>query len=204
MLDLQYMPCILYFVVLRHAGAVVFDVHEHFEKQSYRNRCVLLGANGPLRLSVPVKGAGKKILTRHIGIDYKHHWQKDHLRAIQSAYGKAPFFEYYWPQIQHIFAQKPATLAELNYDFLAFACKALQILPATSYSTAYINAPKGTLADLRGHIHPKKDWQKLGLLAGRPYYQVFGKDFVPNLSILDLLFCEGPGAAIYLRDALPV
>ena len=136
-----------------------------------------------------------KIPIQEVRIDYAQKWMNLHWRAIQSGYGKAPFFDYYADYFKNEIYSGEVYLYELNKRLLTLCLKLLGIHVSITYSEKYgKNAPEGIL-DMRSVILPKTDIQNLSWFQARPYYQLFGKDFVPNLSILDLLFCTGPDAS---------
>ena len=91
----QYFPSISYFWLIDSADEIIIDIHEHFEKQSFRNRTIINGANGPLNLSIPIQHHSPKMIISEVNVDFKQKWVNAHWRTIQSAYGKAPFFDFY-------------------------------------------------------------------------------------------------------------
>lgn len=195
LIDLHYFPSIEYFTTLFRYKKIVFEVEEHFEKQSYRNRCHILSANKTEKLSLPVIGGRKKIKTKDITIDHTQRWQKDHWRAIQSAYGRAPFFEFFSHYFEPLFQKREKYLVDINLEILTICLQLLQTKIAFSLSKTYEKEPESDeYSDLRSVIHPKKDFSDNNLYKPVVYPQVFGSNFVPNLSIIDLLFCEGPNA----------
>ena len=195
LIDLHYFPSIEYFTALFRYEKIVFEVEEHFEKQTYRNRCHILSANKMEKLSLPVIGGRKKIKTKDITIDHTQRWQKDHWRAIKSAYGRAPFFEFYAPYFEPLLLKEEKFLVDFNLKILTICLQLLQTRISYSLSETYIKSPDPSkYDDLRSVIHPKRSFTENNLYEIVAYPQVFGNDFVPNLSIIDLLFCEGPNA----------
>ncbi|GAL82830.1 hypothetical protein MYP_56 [Sporocytophaga myxococcoides] len=145
-----------------------------------------------MELSVPVKHEGKKLYTE-VEIDYSQKWLQVHQRAIASAYRNAPYFEYYWPFFEGIYSKNHTSLFDMNFDFLTLCLKLFQIEKNISFTNSYIKEYEGVF-DMRNRIIPKKsqiDNPKLGRIT---YKQVFGRNFVNNMSIIDLLFCEGNNA----------
>ncbi|MFY0654287.1 MAG: WbqC family protein [Cyclobacteriaceae bacterium] len=194
----QYFPPLEYFSLLKDRAELVIDGHEHFVKQTYRNRCHILTSNKILPLSVPLSGANKKIRTKNIQINYQENWQKDHWRGILSTYNKSPFFEYYEGHIRAIIHGNHKFLIDLNQEILSFCLKVLQLNVNITYSEEYIESSIEELEDYRSVIHPKIS--HIGRKIYRPvaYTQVFGNNFVENLSILDLIFCCGPDSKTYI------
>ncbi|MFC6997782.1 WbqC family protein [Rufibacter roseus] len=195
--EIHYLPSIFYFQKAFEADELIFEAHEHYQKQSYRNRCHILTAQGVLPLTVPVlKGNSKTIITE-LEIDYTQRWTDIHWRTIRSAYGNAPFFEYYEDYILDVYAQKPKYLFRLNMELFKLFVKFLKLNKPISLTQTYVNTYEAPVLDWRGVLHPKKEPDNLRLM---PYRQVFGKQFASNLSILDLLFNLGPEASIYLQN----
>lgn len=194
-IDLQYLPSIEYFIALQSYDHIILEKYEHFVKQTYRNRCYIRAANKVDTLTVPVTGGNKKIPICDVQIDYGQRWLKHHWRAITSAYGRAPFFEYFIPEFEKIFFKRERFLFEFNLKLLTLCLKILQVEISFSFSNRYQTPEElHNTTNLRSFVHPKSHYSKNNLYQPYWYPQVFGKDFVPNLSIVDLLFCEGPNA----------
>lgn len=201
LLELQYLPPLAYFVLLQSGAPVLLDAHEHYIKQSYRNRCYVKGPHQLEKLTVPVLGGNKKIKTSDIKIDYQQKWVQQHWRTLQAAYGKAPFFEHYAPFFETIYARQPERLWELNLQLLTLCLKLLQIDTTIDFTPTYLNHTDSAVLDFRSRINPKKSAIVENIYHPVRYNQIFGKDFVYNLSIVDLLFCEGPAAKLILYDS---
>jgi len=203
--ELHYLPSIPFFQQLLTADQLLLDAHEHYHKQTYRNRTLILTAQGPQPLTVPVVDGARseKIRTSEIEIDYRQNWMHRHFRTLQTAYGASPYFGYYADYLQDIYAQKPARLWDLNLAFLELLFRCLRWPLPVEFTTEYL-APTAAhtppLLDRRDFLTPKS------LVAAsepdspsqRPYLQVFGPAFVPGLSVLDLLFMQGPAAGQFL------
>jgi len=110
LIELHYLPCLEYFIQLVQSENICLEAHENFQKQTYRNRFSILTANKIDTLSVPVLKSNSKQLIREVEIDYTQLWQKIHRRAIQSAYGKAPYYEYYADYFKQLYDKKPRFL----------------------------------------------------------------------------------------------
>jgi hypothetical protein len=188
LIDLHYLPSVAYFSTLRNASGIVIEKHEHYEKQTYRNRCYINTANGIVILIVPTIATHKKMQLCDIQIDYRQKWLNNHWRSIQSGYGKAPFFEYYAEDLQRILFRKFQFLYDLNLELLTLCLKMLKMNLTIVETVAYDENVTNDLIDLRSAINPKKTNTLNLFYKPAPNYQVFGNKFVQNLSILDVLF----------------
>ena len=197
-IESQYFPPLAYFSLIKNETEILIDGHEHFVKQTYRNRCKILTSNKVLTLSVPVIGANKKIPSNKIRIDYSENWIKDHWRGIESAYRRSPYFEYYEGFIYEILLARQEFLIDLNREILSFCLKVLQLDVKIAYSEHYVEASEKPLSDYRSVIHPKIGHTDKKIHQPKPYTQVFGNEFASDLSILDLIFCCGPEAQRYI------
>lgn len=192
-----YLPPIAYFAALAKHQEASIEQYETFPKQTYRNRAVILSANGSLPLVVPVTHPyGNHTYTHNIGISYTERWNVNHWRAIVSAYSASPYFLYYKDKLEAILMQHYERLIDLNEALMQYLFKSLKLSVSLQYTKDY--APAGTInEDYRNLFTPKKDSD----LTFPPYSQVFETKmpFVANLSILDLLFNLGPEAKRYLE-----
>ena len=193
--ELHYHPSIQFFQQVFQADSVLIEAQENYIKQSYRNRCHVLTSQGVIALTVPVKGGNKKTPVTALEIDYEQKWVNTHWRTISSAYGNSPYFEFYADYFEAIYEKEPRYLFELNREFLALYFKFLKITKPLGFTERYEEKYGPNILDLRSQIHPKKAPDSLTI---KSYNQVFGKQFAPNLSILDLLFNQGPEAAQFL------
>ena len=187
-------------------GRAVIEQFEHYHKQTYRNRCVIAAANAPLTLSVPVIKKNDQAI-RDVRIDGRDDWQRLHLQSIASAYGTTPYFEYYQDDLEALLHQRFDFLFDLNEAARELICRLLDLHPDLSFSTAYLHEGKEVTAagmtDLRGAIQPKSTCPFSGF-SPAPYPQVFSQrfGFQSDLSILDLLFNQGPEALLTLKQSL--
>jgi len=196
--ETQYNPPLQYFRHVLRADGLLIEAHENYCKQSYRNRCHVLTARGMQPLSIPVLRGNSKTKTpiTEIEIDYSQKWHNMHWRTIQAAYGRAPYFEYYSDYIRQMYERQPKYLFDLNMDLLQLYLKLLKLNRPLLLSAAYQAEVPEHVLDLRNKIHPKIYPDNLHV---KPYTQVFGKQFAPELSIIDLLFTQGPASISYLE-----
>ena len=191
-LPLTYLGNVQWFAHLL-ADDCVIDIDEYYIKQSYRNRTVIAAANGLMPLTVQVANANRpRMKMRDVRIDYSKRWQKQHWGALVAAYKASPYFDYYVPRLERFYTAEYASLAEFNLALIAELCAMLGIAPPST-SESYLTATSEDL-DLR----PK---QKGPAFRTEPYIQVFSdrQPYVANLSIVDLIFNEGPAALGVLR-----
>lgn len=200
LIEPHYLPSIEYFTILSKADKVYIEQFDNFQKQSYRNRSYILTANKVDRLTVPVKGANKGLPMRKMLIDNESsRWQDRHWRAIYSAYARAPFFEHYADYFKELIYAEHEHLYELNWKSLTLCHKLLGLkcqLVATTSSRAEID---DNTIDLRGVLHPRNNH---GIENVSEYLQVFGDGFIPNMSIIDMIFCEGPQSIMHLKQQM--
>lgn len=206
LIELQYNPPIAFFAALRAADQLLLEAQENYRKQTYRNRCLIRTAQGVQPLTVPVLDGNRaaKVKAAEIEIDYRQNWVHRHWRTLQTAYGSSPYFEYYADYFRDIYVQKPARLFDLNLALLHLLLRCLRLPVPVELTATYEPAYPAPVLDLRDCLTPKAspatgrpDSPAVGPLL-RPYPQAFGADFVPNLSLLDLLFMQGPAAGDYL------
>jgi hypothetical protein len=194
LLTLGYFPPIPWFKALWQASEAHLEQHEHYQKGSFRNRCQIATANGLQTLTVPLrKGKNQQQPIREVHIAYDEPWQIQHWRAIVTAYGSSPFFEHYAHLFEPFFKGKRHELLwDWNYDLLQVCLKILRANTPISLSDAYEALPVGFL-DYRNTFHPNARLQYEVGHNPIKYPQVFEDrlGFLPNLSILDLIFCAG-------------
>ncbi|HEY0654154.1 MAG TPA: WbqC family protein [Chryseosolibacter sp.] len=194
LLESHYIPSIAYFAALLSGDEALLETHENFQKQTYRNRCYINTSQGIIPLIVPLANASGKTLITDIKIDYSQRWQNNHWRAIQSSYGKAPFFEYYADDLRAVLFNNFARLFDLNSALLTLCLRWLKCKITVRGTSVYEKSPLQPIYDLRSTITPKNSTRLHEFYDPAVYHQVFGNKFVENLSLIDLIFCEGPGA----------
>jgi len=195
LLSTAYFPPAEYFNLIKNAGTVNIEIEENYIKQTYRNRCKILSANGTLVLSVPVtKGNYRKAKVKDILIDYSKRWQQVHLRALTSSYNRSPYFQFYFDCFERIILKNHKFLLELNENLLLKCLEILNINKCIKYTSYY--SPEGMAEnDFRYRISPKN----ISGYQCKQYIQVFSnKKFVSGLSILDMIFNMGRESSGYL------
>lgn len=194
-LSTAYWPNLHYFVYVLGAEKIFLERHEHYIKQSYRNRTTILSANGKLDLVIPVVHKTANETISQLEISYAENWQIKHWRAITSAYKNSPFFEFFEDEIKPFYFEKHLNLFEFNTEQLKLVFKILRVKKKIDFTSEF-HKSYSDIPDLRSVIQPKADFtldQKVSPLLQRAYYQTFASKFgfTPDLSILDLLFNEG-------------
>ena len=217
-----YFGPVQWYQKLNRFDGVLMEQHEHFLKQTYRNRCIIATTQGLQALTVPVEktpsklpegrlscsplpigeGSGERLI-KDVRISNHGKWRKEHWNALQSAYGESPFFEFYEDDIRPFFEDRWEYLLDFNMAITEKMCELLDIHPHIELTSSYQNSlPTGESwegVDFRTAIHPKHP-QEDSDFCPKPYYQVYKErfGFQPNLSILDLLFNMGNEAVLYL------
>lgn len=197
LLSSLYLAPVEYYAALFRAEKVLLEMNDHYQKQSYRNRCHIGGANGVLSLSIPVeKPLTAKGSMKDIRIADHGNWQHLHWQAIVSAYGSTPYFQYYEDDFRRFYEEKTVFLHDFNEQLRRLVCRLIGIETEVSYTGSYIQQPAEQFADLRETIHPKR----ASNYQSTTYYQVFAdkQGFINNLSIIDLLFNMGNESLLYL------
>lgn len=201
-LPLSPIPPVAFVGLALRCGKVVFDGGEHYVKQTVRNRYHILSANGVQALTIPVRHTGRlKTPTAEVKIDHRKPWTTNHLRAIQAAYRSAPFYDHYIPAVENLLRGSHGTLGDFFEAGWTLWYELLNMEPVPAMERTYVENFEGWDARKRyksPHDLPA-EW------ATPPYPQVFEDrfDFVPNLSVLDLLLNEGPAAKDFMTARKP-
>lgn len=181
-------------------SSIVWEIHDNFQKQTFRNRCYIATDQGKHMLNVPIKHVGGnqgRQLFKEVRIDYSMSWQKQHWKTLQTAYRTSPFFEYYEDELAPIFEKKYDFLLDLNLETIQFFYDAFQISKPLRKSEKYQKSPLGFI-DNRSLVVAKTALS----FDQEEHFQVFGErhGFLKNLSALDVLFNKGPEALGYVNN----
>lgn len=205
-LSTAYFAPVAYYALLFHEQDIVIEAHENYNKQSYRNRMFIGTNQGPLALSVNVeKGYETKCPIQEVRLSSHGDWLHQHEIALMSNYGSSPFYEYYIDDILEVLRSEEQTLFGLNEKIRERICELIGFSAKVRYSDQYLRNDSENFRDLRNTLHPKKNiLESVPEFVANPYYQVFGQKqtFMPNLSVLDLLFNLGPESILVLRDSI--
>lgn len=198
-LSSAYLPPVQYFAKLLAEGECFLEQHEHFIKQTYRNRCVIDSPNGPLSLTVPVEKTGNRSVMKDIRISDHNNWRRQHWQALVASYYNSPFFEYYQDDFRPFYEKKWDFLVDFNEEITLKCCDLIDMQPDIKFTDEYMTGE--SVKDMRNAISPKNDISVDTDFIVTPYYQVFSHKhgFLPNLSIADLLFNMGPESLLVLE-----
>lgn len=194
LIDLHYLPSISYFSKISKYKTVILEDRENFQRQTYRNRARILGANGSLNLSIPLNHKSARNISK-TKISYTDNWSSVHVKSIESAYRRSPFYDYYSEEILLPIQSKKSLLWDLNYDILSILSQILNLECEFKKASDTKEKKVFDADDFRNKIKPKKS---LFTHETSDYQQVFSKSFTPDLSIIDLIFCTGPESVMYL------
>jgi hypothetical protein len=190
-----YFPPVSYFESWINSENIYLEQWENFPKQTYRNRCMIQGANGKLPLIIPIEHSGARIL-KDIKISYASSWQKLHIKSLQSAYQRSPYFEYYEDNLLKLLKKKETFLLDLNLKTLQWACSILKFECTYTLTEEYAKNTK--FIDARESFNAKKE----SPYKNKKYIQVFSDrfEFMNDLSIIDLICNLGPKSATYITN----
>lgn len=192
-----YMGPVQLFSAMLKAGEAQVEQYDHYVKQTYRNRCTIAGPNGTQTLTIPVERAGEgKTVMRDLRISDHGNWRHLHWNALESSYGKSPFFEYYADDLRPFYTERRWTfLIDFNEELTAKILELLDVDIVLKRTSKYAGA----------NLHQWAEPSALRTLPAKPYYQVFAQrhGFLPHLSIADLLFNMGPEAVLWLAPPSP-
>ena len=197
LLTTAYFQSISYMARFLAEDEPLIEIHDTYHKQTYRNRCNVMTANGMESLSVPiVKVNGNHTMTKDIAISPIEPWQHIHSRCLESAYKASPYFDHYYDYLRPIFEGHFERLVDLNDSALAAILKMLKVKKEIVHTTDYIREAEH---DFREAFSPKRPFENIVF---PEYYQVFCAKFpfASDLSVLDLIFNEGPEAVCYLKS----
>lgn len=196
LLQTTYFGPVQWYQKLRRYDQCLIEQYDSYQKQTFRNRCVIATANGMQALTVPVEHGEEKILLKDLRISDHNQWRRVHWNALQSAYSESPFFDYYVDDIRPFFEQKYEFLIDFNETIRQKICELIDFQPKVTYTTNFLNDHDADFREVISAKHPLPDPD----FQPKRYWQVFQHKhgFLPNLSILDLLFCMGPESIFYL------
>ncbi len=197
LISTAYLPPVHYFAIMAKADEVLIEQHETYPRQTYRNRCEIYSANGKIPLIIPVhKPGGNHTMTKDVLVSNHEKWQLLHWRAIKTAYANSPFFLYYKDELEHFFTENVNSLMDFNLRLTQEILDLIGLKVKISYTCEFVMKPENAL-DYRWIITPKKPFNEF---PAKEYYQSFNEKhgFIPNLSIIDLLFNLGTEAEEYL------
>jgi hypothetical protein len=203
LLSTAYFPPVHYMALIARSDEVLIEKEENYLKQTFRNRCYILSANGPLALSVPVLlGSFHKTALKDIRIDYSRRWQQIHVRGITSSYKSSAYYQYYSDLIEKVIYGNHKFLIDLNREALEIVLRITGLTTLVSYTASFEPVGKEP-NDFRYEISPKKIIRN-NIFNLNEYFQVFKNKsgFVAGLSILDLIFNTGPDSVSYLRESI--
>lgn len=200
-----YLAPIEFYSKLYSYENVCIEQYDHYVKQTYRNRCVIAAPGGPLTLTIPVSlNTTGKTPMRDVRISDHGKWRHLHWMALVSAYENSPYFEFYADDFRPFYEKRYDFLFDFNNELQVKICELIGIQPMIEHTFEYMEQGLEGVDDYREIIHPKRDSAENTNFFPKEYYQVFGHrhGFLPNMSIVDLLFNMGPESLLILRDSV--
>ncbi|WP_027377464.1 WbqC family protein [Kaistella palustris] len=196
LLPVFYLPPVSWFAVfLQNDAEITLEIFENFPKQTYRNRTVILGANGRLPLIIPICHNGRRPLNE-LAVSQRENWQEQHWKSIKNAYRRSPYFEFYEDRLQEIFTVETNSLLDFNLKALEVIRKILKSEKTFALTSHYIKNPEQV--DYRSKFSTKHDIE----VEMEAYYQTFTDKFgfQKDLSIVDLICNKGPESLTYIKN----
>jgi hypothetical protein len=201
LIESQYFPNIFFYKTLINYNTLLIERYEHYQKVSFRNRCYIAGPNGSILLSVPLaRGKNQRTVMKDVRISNDERWQALHWKTLVSAYRRSPWFEYYEDELGRLFTKEVTYLLDWNLICLEWANKILGITTSITFTDEYHKTYENSksITDARDIMHPSQKEVDEDTVR---YTQVFQErvGFLPDMSILDLIFCEGKRSIELIR-----
>lgn len=195
--EILCLPSVCYYQTIKNASVIQWELFENFRKQTYRNRFEILSSNGKETVSIPIKFANSKQLTKDVEIDYSENWINTLIKKLKTNYAKSIYYEHYIEDFENIFNEKHSFLHELNAELFKKCNQIIGINVELEHTKSFNMFVDNETTDIRDiHDKKRKQWS---CTDNRSYIQTFGNNFVENLSILDLIFCEGPYSMEFIK-----
>jgi WbqC-like protein family len=199
--EFQYFPSVILYKKLNNFSNIVFEQYEYYQKMTFRNRCRVAGAEGSIDLSIPLeKGRDQRSPIKDVRIANSRKWQAEHWKTLLSCYSRSPWFEFYRDELEGLYRRPVSFLMDWNLACFEWSIHVLELPLKIGFTEAWQKTyPEEGWVDWRGKILPKEL-----AISGLVYRQVFEErtGFLPGLSILDLLFCEGKNTRRLLADQI--
>lgn len=200
--ETQWMPSISFMALWQTLDIpYLMEAQENYQKRSWRNRAYILNSQGRQLLSIPLdKGKNAQTPIREVSINYNEDWPEQHLRTLKAAYGSAPFYEHYIPEVEALYTKKVATLWEWNLQWLNWFIQKLYLDNEIILTEAFKKIRKPTILDVRNYDAEIAEIANMHRSDNFWYPQIFEAEigFHANVSVIDLLFCTGPESGTYL------